>query len=244
MASRALPAFLWAILAAADGLMTAPLPAFPLPHSGKPDPREAAAFQALDRYWSEAGSRPSTAETAVPFRIDAELPRLHKRGVLRGVKEITGAGRIVYTQLHFVGDNLIRSAVIARFLSADTKFQTGGQAARIAPDNYRLSYKGTVDYDRRSVFVFATQPKRKVVGLFKGELWIDAETARPLREWGEFVKSPSTFLRHVYFVRDYASPSEDSGVRRIIIRLQAAFAGPVELTMWMDQAEGDDSGER
>jgi hypothetical protein len=160
------------------------------------------------------------------------------------MKVITEAGRIVYTQLHFVGDNLIRSAVIARFLSADTKLQTGGQAAEIAPDNYRLSYKGTVDYNRRTAFVFAIQPKRKVLGLFKGELWIDAETARPLREWGEFVKSPSAFVRHLYFVRDYASSGAEPNVRRILMRLQAAFAGPVELTMWLDKADADDSGEQ
>ena len=221
--------------------MTPVLSAIPLPPLGKSESREAAAFQALDRYWREARSSSSNAETAIPFRIDAELPKLHKRGVLRGVKVITGAGRIIYTQLHFVGDNLIRSAVIARFLSADTKLQPGGHTAEIAADNYRLSYKGTVEYGRRTAFVFAMQPKRKVVGLFTGELWIDAETARPLRESGEFVKSPSPFLRHVYFVRDYASSSADPNVRRIVIRLQAAFAGPVELTMWLDKA--DDSGE-
>src|SRR4051812_7497130 len=244
MLSRALSGRMWAIAAAAGGLLTVGLPAHATPHSRKSDPREAAAFQALDRYWREARSHPSIAETAIPFRIAAELPKLHKRGVLRGMKVITEAGRIVYTQLHFVGDNLIRSAVIARFLSADAKLQPGGQAAEIAPDNYRLSYKGTVDYGGRSAFVFAMQPKRKVVGLFTGELWIDAETARPLREWGEFVKSPSAFLRHVYFVRDYASATADPNVRRIILRLQAAFAGPVELTMWLDKAEADDPAEQ
>jgi hypothetical protein len=235
---------MWAILAAADGLLASGLSANALPHSRKSDAREAAAFEALDRYSREAHSRPSTAETAVPFRIDAELPKLHKRGVLRGVKVITGAGRIVYTQLHFVGDNLIRSAVIARFLSADTKLKTGGERAEIASNNYRLSYKGTADYDHRRAFVFATQPKRKGEGLFKGELWIDAETARPLRECGELVKSPSAFLRHVYFVRDYASSAADPNVRRIMIRLNAAFAGPVELTMWLDDANVYDSGEQ
>jgi hypothetical protein len=244
MLSRALPAFVWGIVAVAGGLITPTLPALPLPHSGKSNTREVAAFQALDRYWREAHSRPSTEETAVPFRIDAELPKLHKRGVLRGVKVITGAGRIIYTQLHFVGDNVIRSAVIARFLSADTKLKTGAEAADIAPNNYRLSYKGTADYDRRTAFVFVTQPKRKGAGLFKGELWIDTETARPLREWGELVKSPSAFLHHVNFVRDYGSSNADPAVRRIIIRLQAAFAGPVELTMWLDKADADDAGEQ
>ena len=75
---------------------------------GSPRPAEAAAFQALDRYLVGARSRRPAGETAVPFRIDAELPKLHKRGALKGLKVITEAGRTVYTQLHFVGDNLVR----------------------------------------------------------------------------------------------------------------------------------------
>jgi hypothetical protein len=214
----------------------------PLPHAGKPEGREAAAFQALDRYLVEARSRRPAGEAAVPFRIDAELPKLHKRGALKGLKVITEAGRTVYTQLHFVGDNLIRTAVIARYLSADTKLKTGVETD-IELKNYRFFYKGTADYDRRPAFVFAMEPRQKRLGLFKGELWIDADTARPLREWGEFVKSPSAFLRHVYFVRDYAPSGADPYVRRIIVRLQAAFAGPVELTVWLDEAEAADLGE-
>ncbi len=198
MVSRAFPVFASAVVVAAGGLWAPGLTATAFRNPGKIDGRETAAFRALDRYVQEARSPHSAGEAAVPFRIDAELPKLHKHGVLRGLRVITGAGHTVYTQLHFAGDNLIRTAVIARFLSAETKFKTGVQAAEIAPDNYRFSYKGIADYDRRTAYVFRTEPKRKRVGLFKGELWIDAETARPLREWGEFVKSPSVFLRHVY----------------------------------------------
>ncbi len=110
-----------------------------LPNSGKIDGRETAEFRALDRYVQEAHNPHSAGAAAVPFGIHAELPKPHKHRVLRGLKVITGAGRTVYTQLHFVGDNLIRTAVIVRFLSADTKFKTGVQAAEIAPDNYRSS---------------------------------------------------------------------------------------------------------
>jgi hypothetical protein len=41
------------------------------------------------------------------------------------------------------------------------------------------------------------------VGLFKGELWVDADTFLPLRESGRFVKNPSVFLKKIEFVRDY-----------------------------------------
>ena len=214
-----------------------------LPRSGKAENRQAAAFRALERYWQGAANHQPAPEATIPFRIDAELPRLHKRGMLRGLKVITGAGRVAYTQLQFVGDNLVKTAVIARYLSADTKLKVAAESAEVVPKNYRFLYKGTTDYDRRTAFVFATEPRQHRVGLFKGELWIDTETAQPLREWGEFAKSPSAFLKHVYFVRDYASSSTDPMVRRVLIRLQAAFAGPVELTMWFDDPAVPDAGE-
>ena len=50
---------------------------------------------------------------------------------------------------------------------------------------------------------FQVSPRRKAVGLFHGELWLDAETALPLRESGRFVKSPSVFLKKIEFVREY-----------------------------------------
>ena len=49
-----------------------------------------------------------------------------------------------------------------------------------------------------------------MVGLFKGELWVDTETGMPVRESGQFVKSPSVFLKKIAFVRDYEL--QDNGV--------------------------------
>jgi len=46
-------------------------------------------------------------------------------------------------------------------------------------------------------------PRRKAVGLFKGELWVDSQTGMPVKETGQFVKSPSVFLKKIAFVRDY-----------------------------------------
>jgi hypothetical protein len=46
-------------------------------------------------------------------------------------------------------------------------------------------------------------PKRKRQGLFKGGIWIDAQTFLRVRESGYLVKSPSVFLKRVAFVRKY-----------------------------------------
>ncbi len=120
MVSRALPAFVSGVVAAVGGFCA---PGVTATSAGKIDGRDSAA-RALDRYVQEAQRPPSASEAAISFHIGAELPKLHKHGVMRGFKVITAAGRIVYTQLHFVGDNLIRTAVIARVLSADTKSKT------------------------------------------------------------------------------------------------------------------------
>ena len=53
------------------------------------------------------------------------------------------------------------------------------------------------------VHIFQLTPRRKAVGLFHGELWLDADTALPVRESGRFVKSPSMFLKKIEFVREY-----------------------------------------
>ncbi len=232
---RALPAacLLLGVFATAGAAASAPSGT-----AGISDAEKAAASQLLEQYLRafDSGSRVETGGSSpVAFEIDAALPKLRKHGILRGLRILTEAGRVAYTQLHFVGDEVIKTAVIARFLAADTKGRSGGEDLEITSRNYKFSYKGVASYNGRSALVFLTQPKRRQVGLFKGELWIDSETARPLREWGEFVKSPSVFLSRVYFVRDYDADSADSRLRRVIVRVHAAFAGPAELTMWLDE---------
>ena len=196
--------------------------------AGRVQPEKARGV--LDRYLASAGEPEPEAERG--FEIEASLPRLHKRGVMRGLRLFTGAGRAVYTQLHYAGDDVIRTAVIARFLSADTKAPSEDLA--LTTRNYRFDYQRTSDYSGRVAFVYRMTPFQRKVGLFRGELWLDAETARPLREWGQFVKSPSWMLSDIYFVRDYEARSADPQPRRLILKLHAAFAGPAELTMWLD----------
>jgi len=196
-----------------------------------------SANRVLDRYLGgREVSGPAPGET-VSFEIDASLPKLKKHGIMSGLRGITAAGRVAFSQLHFVGDEIIQTAVIAKFLTAQAK--EVGSAGDLAIDahNYRFHYKGEGDYDGRPVAVFSTEPRKRRAGLFKGELWLDRETSRPLREWGEFVKSPSIFLRNIYFVCDYTPDAAESHPRRIILRLNAAFAGPAELTMWLSAPE-------
>ena len=93
---------------------------------------------------------------------------------------------------------------------------------------------GTVSgwYAGSQAYVFKVNPLHKRNGLFAGELWVDSRTYLPLREWGELVKSPSIFVKDVYFVRDYYLYQGRSVPRRIISAVDTRLVGKAELTIW------------
>lgn len=224
----------------AETLMAAVLVVWGRPGIAAPsssDHETAAAREVLDQYLERGAGTPSDLRTPLAFKIDASLPRMHKHGIMHGLKLVTGTGRVIFTELNFVGDDLIKTAVIGRFLSAETKPPGAGEDLAIAARNYRFRYKGRSDYNGRPVLVFGLRPQRRRVGLFEGEIWLDSKTAQPLREWGQFTKSPSVFVSNINFVRDYVIAGEESRPRRIILKLRAAFAGAAELTMWLGEPE-------
>ncbi|HEV2200418.1 MAG TPA: hypothetical protein VGR73_11415 [Bryobacteraceae bacterium] len=135
--------------------------------------------------------------------IEAHLPRLEKHGRLRALRKISRLGVITYKALGFSGDNTVKQEVITRYLAAESEGRENGTIA-ITPANYKFKLKGEIENSGRRVAVLQIAPRKKAVGLFKGELWVDAETGMPVRESGQFVKSPSVFLKKIAFVRDYA----------------------------------------
>jgi hypothetical protein len=169
---------------------------------------------------------------AVAVEIDAALPKLKKHGTMSGLRLISRSGKIVYRSLQFTGDALIKTSVIARFLTADTQPPERPHDSAITQQNYTFRYRATDTYNGAAAYAFILRPKRKRMGLFKGELWLDAKTGVPLREWGEFAKSPSLFIRSAWFVRDYEPHAACSEPRRLILRAQTRIAGAAEMTIW------------
>jgi hypothetical protein len=136
--------------------------------------------------------------------IQASLPKLKKHGRLHGLRRISKLGRITYEHLAFEGDGTIKNQVIARYLNAEIESQEAqAPALAVTPANYKFSYQKKAILDGRSAYLFAVSPKKKQVGLFKGEIWIDAATYLPMLESGYWVKSPSIFLKKVAFVRKF-----------------------------------------
>lgn len=162
--------------------------------------------------------------------IDGELPKLKKSGSLRALRSITLVGKIGYKILSFSGDNTVKNDVIGKYLSADQQSQDTGDIS-ITPANYKFKFKGYDVRNGHSIYVFDVTPRKKRVGLFKGELWVDAETCLPVRESGRFVKNPSVFLKKVEFVREYQIRDGMAIPLRIETVADTRIAGQARLTI-------------
>jgi hypothetical protein len=197
------------------------------------EPAPDASGPILDSYLAAARSQGerlngSTAEVS----IDAEIPRLQKKGRLAAIRRISNLGRLTYDILRFEGDSSVKSNVIARYLSAEAQVrETGTSSMAITPANYKFSYKGLKELEGRRLHQFELKPRAKRKGLFKGTLWVDPATYLPVRETGQFVKNPSIFIKRVQFTRDYQIQNGVAVVARLETTVQTRVAGPARMTV-------------
>jgi hypothetical protein len=164
--------------------------------------------------------------------IDAKLPRLEKQGKLIALRTISKLGKIGYKILGFQGDDTIKQEVIARFIQAEVE-QTRSDDVAITPANYKFRHKGTIEKNGggQRIEMFTITPKKKRVGLFKGDLWLDAKTGMPVRESGVFVKTPSVFLKKVEFVQEYEMRDGIAIPKHLASTADVRLVGRAELNM-------------
>jgi hypothetical protein len=181
--------------------------------------------EALDRYLSGTGRQEAgCAPSVFAVQIDASLPKLRKQGSMSGLKLVC-QGQTAYRDLQFTGDNLVKTAVIARFLTRELRPPDVDTA--VTGRNYAFIYERTSVYNGITAYVYLLKPKpkRNRKGLFAGELWLEAEKAAPLRLWGDLIKTPSFFIRHFRFVQDY----QRSEPVRLLVIVQTRLVGEAEL---------------
>lgn len=178
--------------------------------------------------------------------IEAKLPALEKHGKLRALRKISRLGRITYKALGFSGDNTVKQEVISRYLAAESEARDLGTIA-ITPANYRFHYAGRLTQGDETVQILDVTPRKNIVGLFKGELWVDAKTGMPVRESGQFVKNPSVFLKKIAFVRYYEMHDGVAYPSRIESTVDTRIVGRAELEIYFknftrpEAAEDDDA---
>jgi hypothetical protein len=169
---------------------------------------------------------------SMDIEIEASLPKLKKQGTLHALRKISAIGRITYDAFRFDGDNTVKKYVIDKFLSAEVEAQKSeSPSLAITPENYKFKYKGTSEVAGAKTYVFQVSPRKKLPGLFKGEIRIDAATYLRVQEAGVLVKSPSIFLKRVSFVRSYAIYNGISVPRQVQSVVETRVAGKAELTI-------------
>ena len=178
-----------------------------------------------------------SANLPLQVEIEASIPKWNQHGQMKALRKISSVGKITYRVLGFQGDNAIKNQVIARYLQAEQQGQDDKTLA-LSPANYKFKLKGRKSKeDGNNVYVFQVCPRQKRIGLFKGELWLDATSYLPVLEKGILVRNPSVFFRHVQFERNFAVlngslvPARTSSVisTRLVgkVNLSIAYSSPL-----------------
>lgn len=195
------------------------------------EPGSAVASTIVDRFVAASeAQKKRMGGASMEVDIEAEVPKLRKKGRLHALRKVSQLGRITFDALRFEGDRSIKNEVIARYLATDTDDRDRSDLA-IIPANYKFKYKGMVEAGGRIAHAFQVSPRKKKVGLFRGDLWIDGETFLPLREAGRFVKSPSVFLKKVEFARDYDIQDGVAVPRRLESTVETRLVGKAILSV-------------
>lgn len=139
--------------------------------------------------------------------VEADLPDTRQHGRYELRRSFLAPKSLAYAAIRFLGDGFVKTNVITRLLQSEVDHVEKGQGAEMAivESNYKFSFKGVEALGDRSAYVFHLKPRRKVVGLFKGKIYLDPTTGRLLRAEGSMVKSPSFFIKKMEFVQDYTT---------------------------------------
>lgn len=218
------------------GLFALPPTIWPAPD---PDEQQNAESAAIIQNYLQANESQEGALRGMSMEVDinASIPGWKKQATLTALRSISKVGKITYHVLKFQGDNTIKSEVIARYLTAEKQAQ-GDYTMAITPQNYKFKYKGEKTDQGDQVYVFQLAPRKKKVGLFKGEMWLDAKSYLPVYEKGRLVKNPSIFFKRVEFERQFAIRNGVSVPERMKSTINARFVGKVELTINYNAVSG------
>jgi hypothetical protein len=156
----------------------------------------------LDRYMVAAQKqRDSMLGQKVEMNIGGQIAKLHEKGSMRAIRTIDKQGDLSLEVLEFDGDDRVKKDLIGRYLEEEQKSKAYGAMA-LSPQDYNFQIRAILRYQGQTKYVFDVSP-RDNKGKFRGELWLDGQTGMPLREAGQFTKSPNIFLTNLRFIRDY-----------------------------------------
>ena len=121
------------------------------------------------------------------------------------VMEYTAPGTEIFTAISEKGSGFIRQRVFERLMKDEEK-RAGAKKdpdSLITPENYTLDIIGKDRIDSSDCLIVHAIPIRKETDLFEGKIWIDSQDFAIVKITGHLAKSPSFWIKHVDFVRDY-----------------------------------------
>lgn len=163
-------------------------------------------------------------------KIEASLPNLEKKGEMLAAKTTAPNGHISYEMKSFTGDNMIKTKVIGLYLSAEQEASETAPPA-ITAQNYRFKFKRKDSLGDRIALIFELTPLKKVVGLFKGELWLEEKSGVELRQSGRLVKNPSVIFKTADFSRDFEIRDGVTFLSKVDYQAETRVVGKVMLKM-------------
>jgi hypothetical protein len=186
----------------------------------------------LERYNATLENNSDDQTAAATLDIEASVPKLAKQARLQAIRRLVPFGKPEYEVVQTAGDAMVRRQVIARYLSADAEGRSmRASDVAISRANYKFRFVGAAGTGPNLAYVFQITPRKKRLGLIRGELWIDAATGIAVHQAGYLVKRPSIFLRRVGVVQD-VDLREGRPYRRITrLDLDTLLAGRAELTV-------------
>jgi hypothetical protein len=185
----------------------------------------------IDRYVAAQQAQQDALKGArMEVEIDAQLPSLEKKGKLKVLRVISKFGKITFDQIgQFIGDPIVKKEFISKYLELEQNEREKGSIA-ITPMNYKFQINAIITQNDGQTYIFKLTPKRKAVGLFKGELWLDGASGMPLKESGQWVKSGSAWLKSIRFVRDYEMRNGISVIKHLQSTVDVRVFGKAELS--------------
>jgi hypothetical protein len=199
--------------------------------------------QILQKYLEAKGHTQELRGASMEVEISANVPKLKENGKLRALRMISRVGQVTYRVAAFQGPNFVKKEIIARYLDAERQSQDK-ENIDITPQNYKFHYRGERQTSSgASAFVFQVQPRKKRVGLYKGELWLDSRLYLPVLEKGRFVKNPSVFFKKVDFERGFSIQDGLSVPSYITSTIDTRLVGKVELNINYSNFNHSDGGQ-
>jgi len=186
---------------------------------------------AFARYVGSLENRdPFTESGPVAVSVQASAPDLYKESALLAIRRTGDNQRSEYLIAGIEGDGAVVEQVTARYFKLQEEIDNLPKSSvLVTPENYKFRFRGEVKTGAGRAYVYDITPRKHRRGLFKGQIWIEADTGAELLVSGRFTDAPYK-NESITFVRE--TKLDESGYVRVThLSFAVPLLGRSELTI-------------